>query len=271
MFELPEIANLAVQMNKTLAGKVIRRGSLGNSPHKFVWYNRKPAEFEKLTRGKKIGKACARGRWLFVPLLPGYVLVLGECGGKALFHPAGSPLPKKYHLRIEFEDGSSFTETTAMWGAMELYEKGKELQRQYIKGMRPTPIDREFTPDYFARLVKEVIAGEKRSAKGLLTQNQLIPGLGNSIAQDILFRAKIDPRRSRTVRQLASRWIPIYPSTDAALMLAMLYVWISEGLVDQAFVDRYSVGFAALQDYVLGLDVDRIPKSPAWRPRSMPS
>ena len=222
MFELPEIANLAVQMNKTLAGKVIRRGSLGNSPHKFVWYNRKPAEFEKLTRGKKIGKACARGRWLFVPLLPGYVLVLGECGGKALFHPAGSPLPKKYHLRIEFEDGSSFTETTAMWGAMELYEKGKELQRQYIKGMRPTPIDREFTPDYFARLVKEVIAGEKRSAKGLLTQNQLIPGLGNSIAQDILFRAKIDPRRAvgeLNARQIRTLYLAIRSTVDQAVRL----------------------------------------------------
>ena len=35
---------------------------------------------------------------------------------------------------------------------------------------------------------------EKRSAKGLLTQDQLIPGLGNAIAQDILFRARLSPR-----------------------------------------------------------------------------
>ncbi len=74
----------------------------------------------------------------------------------------------------------------------------------------------------------------------------------------------IDPRRSRTVRQLASRWIPIYPGTDAALMLALLHVWISEGLVDQAFVDTYSVGFAALRDHVLGLDAGGSAKTPAW-------
>ena len=30
--------------------------------------------------------------------------------------------------------------------------------------------------------------------KGLLTQDQLIPGLGNAIAQDILFRARLHPR-----------------------------------------------------------------------------
>ena len=31
--------------------------------------------------------------------------------------------------------------------------------------------------------------------KGLLTQDQLIPGLGNAIAQDIMFRARLHPRR----------------------------------------------------------------------------
>jgi formamidopyrimidine-DNA glycosylase len=222
MFELPEIANLSSQMNKTLLGKVIRKGSLGNSPHKFVWYNRKPAEFEKLTRGKKIGKSHARGRWLFLPLQPGYILVLGECGGKALYHPASAPLPKKYHLLLSFEDGSSFTVTTAMWGAMELYEKGKELQRQYIRGMRPTPLEKEFTQEYFAGLVKEVGGGEKRSAKGLLTQDQLIPGLGNSIAQDILFRAKINPRHpvpDLDVRRIRTLFLTIRTTVDQAVRL----------------------------------------------------
>jgi formamidopyrimidine-DNA glycosylase len=91
VFELPEYVILARQINETIAGKVIQRGNLGNSPHRFVWYNRTADEFEALTKGKEIGPARARGRWLFVPLEPGYVLVLGECGGKVLFHPAASP------------------------------------------------------------------------------------------------------------------------------------------------------------------------------------
>jgi formamidopyrimidine-DNA glycosylase len=33
-----------------------------------------------------------------------------------------------------------------------------------------------------------------RSAKALLPQEQIIPGLGNSIAQDILFRAGLHPK-----------------------------------------------------------------------------
>jgi formamidopyrimidine-DNA glycosylase len=195
MFELPEYKTLARQANETLRGKIVKDGRLGNSPHKFVWYNRKPEEFAGQTRGKTVGEAKAKGRWLFVPLEPGYLLVLGECGGKVLYHPAGASLPEKYHLCLGFEDGSSLTVMTQMWGSMELFEAGQEQERKYIKGMRLTPDDPGFTYEYFSSLIDELLQGEKRSLKSLLTQEQLIPGLGNAIAQDILFRARLLPRR----------------------------------------------------------------------------
>jgi len=194
MFELPEYVNLANQMNETLKGKIVQSGSLGNSPHKFVWYNRSQSEFAKLTKGKKIGKARSKGRWLFIPLEPGFTLLFGECGGKILCHAAESPVPKKYHLYITFTDDSFLTATTQMWGAMELYEQGEELQREYIKDMKPTPLDPEFTFDYFTDLIDGLVKEKKRSAKSLLTQDQVIPGLGNAIAQDILFSAHLHPR-----------------------------------------------------------------------------
>jgi formamidopyrimidine-DNA glycosylase len=196
MFELPELITLARQINQMLEGKTIREGRLGNSPHKFVWYNRQPDEFALLTRGKTIGETHVRGRWMFSPLEPGFVLVLGECGGKILFHPAGSKLPEKYHLWLAFEDGSVLTVMTQMWGAMELFDAGMEKERKYIKDMRMTPVDPNFTFAYFSNLIDELLQGEKRSVKSLLTQDQLIPGLGNAIAQDIMFNARLHPRHA---------------------------------------------------------------------------
>ena len=81
-----------------------------------------------------------------------------------------------------------------MWGAMELYETGEEQNREYIQDMRPTPADPGFTFDYFCSLLDELKGEEKLTAKALLTQRQLIPGLGNAIAQDILFVARLHPR-----------------------------------------------------------------------------
>jgi formamidopyrimidine-DNA glycosylase len=89
MFELPEFVILAQQTNDSINGLTFQRGQLGNSPHKFVWYNRSHAEFERLSKGKKVGQAWSRGKWLFLPLEPGYILLLGEYGGKNLHNNRG--------------------------------------------------------------------------------------------------------------------------------------------------------------------------------------
>ena len=197
VFELPEISVLARQMAEVLPGKVVSEGLLGNRPHKFVWYNRTPEEFASLTAGKTLGVATSRGRWLLLPLEPGYLLALGELGGRLLYHAPGDPEPEAYHLLLRFADGSSLSAMTQMWGAMELHQRGEERTRPYLGDMRATPGDPEFTFAYFDRLVDDVAAEpRKRSVKGLLVLDQLVPGLGNAIAQDIMFAAHLDPRHS---------------------------------------------------------------------------
>lgn len=37
--------------------------------------------------------------------------------------------------------------------------------------------------------------------------------------------------------------VPVYPNTDAALMAAVAYVWMTEELYDRDYVDTHSVGF----------------------------
>lgn len=85
----------------------------------------------------------------------------------------------------------------------------------------------------------------------------------------------IDPRQSDTVIALADEWIPIAPTTDAAMMDAMMYVIISENLYDEEFVNKYCIGFdeehmpegvpagESLKTYILG-EKDGIPKTPEW-------
>lgn len=194
MFEIPEYVTIAKQMNEIIKGKVIKDGFLGNSPHKFVWYNQTPEAFTKILKSKSIGTISTKGRWLFITIEPGYVLVFGECGGKIIFHETTKGIPEKYHMLINFTDGTSVTAMTQMWGAMELYRQGEEQNRQYVKDMRITPVEKGFTYVYFKKLLQESTEGTKRSAKSLLTQDQLLPGLGNSIAQDILLKAGVHPK-----------------------------------------------------------------------------
>lgn len=73
----------------------------------------------------------------------------------------------------------------------------------------------------------------------------------------------IDPRRSATVEHAATWWLPCRPGADAALMLAVLYVLLTENLADRPFIASHSVGFDQLAHYVLGQD-SGAPRSPAW-------
>jgi len=61
----------------------------------------------------------------------------------------------------------------------------------------------------------------------------------------------------------ADKWIPILPNTDAALHLAIAYVWITEGTYDKEYVATHTVGFDKFEEYVLGKE-DGVPKTPKW-------
>jgi molybdopterin guanine dinucleotide-containing S/N-oxide reductase-like protein len=61
----------------------------------------------------------------------------------------------------------------------------------------------------------------------------------------------------------ADKWIPIKPNTDAALHLAIAYVWITEGTYDKEYVATHTFGFGKFEEYVLGKE-DGIPKTPKW-------
>jgi anaerobic dimethyl sulfoxide reductase subunit A len=86
-----------------------------------------------------------------------------------------------------------------------------------------------------------------------------------------LFQAKergatfisVDPRYTDSAAILAPQWIPIRPSTDAAMAIALAYVMISEKIYDRKFIDTYTIGFDKFKDYVLGVE-DGIAKSPDW-------
>ena len=85
----------------------------------------------------------------------------------------------------------------------------------------------------------------------------------------------VDPRRTRSSHQLADEHVFIRPSTDAAALIAMAYVIASRGLHDQAYLDRYVLGFdeahlppgapagGSYRAYLMG-ESDGVRKTPAW-------
>jgi len=61
----------------------------------------------------------------------------------------------------------------------------------------------------------------------------------------------------------ADKWIPVLPNTDAALYLAIAYVWIQEGTYDKEYVKTHTYGYDKFEEYVTGKE-DGVPKTPKW-------
>ena len=78
----------------------------------------------------------------------------------------------------------------------------------------------------------------------------------------------IEPRYTPTVEVLADQWIPIRPTTDVAMMVAMANVWFKEDLWDKPFVERWvePEGLKRWMAYVLGTN-DGTDKTPEWAER----
>jgi trimethylamine-N-oxide reductase (cytochrome c) len=61
----------------------------------------------------------------------------------------------------------------------------------------------------------------------------------------------------------ADKWIPVLPNTDAALQLAIAYIWLTEGTYDKEYIDGHTYGFDKFAAYALG-EEDGQPKTPEW-------
>src|SRR5207248_2428285 len=108
---------------------------------------------------------------------------------------------------------------------------------------------------------------------GMALKNNDVGGGGTSqhIARDRLIAARrrgaefhlVGPLRDDLPAEVEAVWHPIRPGTDVALMLGMAHTLVTEGLHDRVFLDRYCVGWEALEAYLLGR-IDGRPKDAAW-------
>ena len=59
----------------------------------------------------------------------------------------------------------------------------------------------------------------------------------------------------------ADQWVAVRSGTDGALALGMIRVIINEGLYDRAFVDKWTVGFEELRQYVQSFGLEAVEKT----------
>jgi formamidopyrimidine-DNA glycosylase len=191
MVEIPEAFVLARQANNSLTGKQIRKAIASHWPHKFAWYTGDPGSYPALLEGKKLGPAISYAGHVEIKV-EDMVLVLGA---GLRYHPEGENPPKKHQLLLEFSDSTAFSACIQMWGFLLCFPEGGDsgVTGHYLGKDKPSPLTGSFDWAYFQGLLDNQTG--KLSAKAFLATEQRIPGLGNGVLQDILWMARIHPKR----------------------------------------------------------------------------
>lgn len=191
MLEIPESYTLAKQLNQMVQGKTIQNVKANSSPHGFAFYFGDPARYPDLLEGKAIGSAEALAG--LVEITAGDVKLLFGDGVGIRYMESGRPVPKKHQLLITFADASFLVCTVQMYGGLWAFKDGENDNYYYkVAREKPSPLTDQFDESYFAGL----LSGTEPtvSAKGFLATKQRIPGLGNGVLQDILFKARVNPK-----------------------------------------------------------------------------
>ena len=196
--ELPEAKILADQMNKELKGKRIKSYRLRDCGklQKIGFINRDNKSFDQLVN-RKVESVTSRGNSIRVKLDEGMNMILSpEYGGEIFYHSPEATVPEKFHLKIDFSDKTALTVRFTSMGGMRVL-KDAELMDSYVfkrdfNTEILSPIDEDFTFERFSRLLSD----NNRALKPVLVgKDAVLVGLSNSAFQDIIYRAKLHPRR----------------------------------------------------------------------------
>ncbi len=193
MIELPESMTLERQMTKELKGKRIEKVIAGKSPHRFAFFCGDPLTYDALLRGKTVGETKAYGGHVEIELED--VRLDFSDGITFKFLKPGEPEPKKHQLYLLFDDGSALCMSVQMYGAMCAFPTGTNDNPYYIAAREKiSPLSDAFDVSCFRSLI-DGVDKKKTSVKAFLATQQRIPGLGNGVLQDILWVARLHPKR----------------------------------------------------------------------------
>jgi len=218
MIELPEAQTLARQLSEAFTGKTVVKVEAMQPPHGFAFFRGDPQGYAPMLEGLTVAGAVAHGGRPELRFEGGLRLSFND-GVNMRWLAPGAKRPAKHQFFMEFGDGSAFACTVQMYGFFGIYALDYDLKEDFYYRVAielPSPLSDAFDMAYFDSLRANTQGAEKLSAKAFLATQQRIPGLGNGVLQDILWRAKVHPKRKlKTLSQ--GEWEGLFDAVKSTL------------------------------------------------------
>ncbi len=147
-------------------------------------------EFKKVLRNNKFIDIKRKGKWLIFELKDHYLLSHLRMEGKYFIKDTKEKIEKHEHIIISFKDNTDLRyHDTRKFGRMKLIKKEDLDKTIEIQKQGKEPMDSTLSSKYLLEKFK----GKRLPIKTVLLDQEIISGLGNIYADEVLFASLIHP------------------------------------------------------------------------------
>ena len=192
MPELPEVETVRRMLAGAIPGRRIASARVSAKRLRTTSL----ASLPRQLAGRTFGEPRRRAKFLLLDLDQGYTL-LSHLGmsGRWLVWPRGRKPDaslEHVHLKLGFEDGATlWYQDIRRFGMLRVLETTKLARDASLRLLGPDPLAERRD----GAALREAARGSRTSSKVWLLDQRRIAGLGNIYASEVLFRARLDPRR----------------------------------------------------------------------------
>ncbi len=192
MPELPEVETVRRGLEQHLVGRQIVRVEVGRER---VVRRTSPEALIAGLSGTTVVAAQRRGKYLLLPLDSGDTMMIHlRMSGQVLLAAGGAARPPHTHVVMYLDDGSeAWFVDPRTFGEVVVFDPDRvDVELPPVAQLGVDPIAESFERADLRRIIRST----SRALKPLLLDQQVIAGIGNIYADEILHRSRLRPDRS---------------------------------------------------------------------------
>ncbi len=190
MPELPDVEAVADLLRRRLVGRRIDRVRVLD--HAVV---RSPsaAAFARRLRGRTVRHVSRRGKYLMLSM-DGNLTVVGHLRmtGDFVVVPKRAPIHPHTRLVLGFDAADVRFIDQRRFGHLDLVATDRAAELEGMRALGTEPLGPDFTEERLHALLRT----RRGAVKALLLRQDLVAGIGNIYADEILFQARLSPDRT---------------------------------------------------------------------------
>lgn len=196
MPELPEVETICLGLTESVINLKIDSVIVRHPKLRYPI----PKDIVKNLPGKKFHKIQRRGKYILLDTQGGTLIIHLGMSGNLQTKPKNHTIDKHEHLTINFHGKLSLCYIDPRRFGAILWTVKNPLEHNLLKNLGPEPFSTKFTAKYLLERAKN----KKTSVKQLIMDSNVVTGVGNIYANEILFSTRVNPLKKASELSLSN-------------------------------------------------------------------